>query len=283
MAFHFTPYPMLRAHDLPWPSVTQGIDRIRMHMRTLLSILFLVAALQLVAKDRVVHVVVALCDNVNQGIVKVPAGIGNGQKPGTNLYWGAGYGVKTHFDRAAEWVRVKCAPASEVHILDRAVWKHRDSAVYLVADAYDGKYIREATEDLLSYASGAKPLRIVADGHTVLAGGAADLIAYVGHDGLMDFTLNDDYPATDRKRRETIILACISKRYFAEPLRSTGADPLLWTTGLMAPEAYTLRAALEGWVKRETPAAIDERAAVAYNTYQKCGLTGARRLFATGW
>ncbi|MEO8590029.1 MAG: hypothetical protein ABI432_11700 [Flavobacteriales bacterium] len=252
-------------------------------MRSLLSLLFLFALAQLIAQDRVVHVVVALCDNVNQGIVKVPAGIGNGQKPGTNLYWGAGYGVKTHFDRAAEWVRLKCAPAVDAHILDRAVWKHRDSAVYLVADAYDGKYIREATEDLLRYASGAKPMKIIADGHAIMAGGAADLIAYVGHDGLMDFTLSEEFPATDQEHRETIILACISKRYFADALRRTGASPLLWTTGLMAPEAYTLRAALEGWVKRETAAAIDERAAVAYDTYQKCGLTGARRLFATGW
>ncbi|HMC98308.1 MAG TPA: hypothetical protein VKG92_11670 [Flavobacteriales bacterium] len=252
-------------------------------MRQILLFPFLFMVGGSTAQPRVVHVVVALCDNVNQGIVKVPAGIGNGQKPSTNLYWGAGYGVKTHFDRSSEWVRLKCGPAEDVHILDRAVWKHRDSAVYLVADAYDGKFIREATEDLLRYASGADPVRIQADGRTIAAGGSADLIAYVGHDGLMDFALSEEFPATDRKRRETIILACISKRYFAEPLRSTGASPLLWTTGLMAPEAYTLRAALEGWVRGETAAAIDERAAVAYNTYQKCGLTGARRLFATGW
>ena len=47
--------------------------------------------------QRVIHIVVALCDNQYQGIVKVPAGIGNGQDARTNLYWGAGYGVKTQF------------------------------------------------------------------------------------------------------------------------------------------------------------------------------------------
>ncbi len=121
---------------------------------------------------------------------------------------------------------------------------------------------------------------LIAEAHAIVPGWQS---GYIHGDVTATDAFVDDYPVTDQQRRETIILACISKRYFAEPLRSTGASPLLWTTGPMAPEAYTLRAALEGWVKRETPAAIDERAAVAYNTYQKCGLTGARRLFATGW
>jgi len=41
----------------------------------------------------VAHVVVALCDNVHQGIVPVPRALGNGQDPSSNLYWGARYGV----------------------------------------------------------------------------------------------------------------------------------------------------------------------------------------------
>src|SRR5687768_2778496 len=43
--------------------------------------------------SRVVHVFVALCDNEYQGIVPVPARIGNGDDPDNNLYWGAAYGV----------------------------------------------------------------------------------------------------------------------------------------------------------------------------------------------
>lgn len=253
-------------------------------MRNLpLICLFLLSYLGLHAQPRVIHVLVALCDNEHQGIVKVPPGIGNGQKASTNLYWGAGYGVKTHFDRSAEWIRVASTPATETHILDRAVWKHMDSAVYLVADAYDGRNIREATEDLLRFASGAGPLKTTADGTTINAGGAAHLVAYVGHNGLMDFSLQQDFPGTGRGTRETIILGCISKRYFAEPLRSTGAQPLLWTTGLMAPEAYTLKAALNGWVAREPNESIRERAAKAYDQYQKCGINGARRLLVSGW
>jgi hypothetical protein len=43
---------------------------------------------------RVVHVFVALADNQHQGIVPVPAKLGNGDSPLTNLYWGATFGVK---------------------------------------------------------------------------------------------------------------------------------------------------------------------------------------------
>lgn len=249
----------------------------------ILSILLATIAIPTTAGQRVVHVIVALCDNEIQGIVKVPAGIGNGQKPSTNLYWGAGYGVKTHFNRSEEWVAMNCTKPTITHILDRAIWKHRDSAVYLVADAYDGRNIREATEDLLRFASGASPERIMVRGTAILAGGGAQLIAYVGHDGLMDFVMEKVFEPMGTTTRETIILACISKRFYAPHLRHTGAQPLLWTTGLMAPEAYTLKAALNGWVRRETHEAIRERAAQAYDKYQKCGITGARRLFATGW
>ncbi|MEZ4755581.1 MAG: hypothetical protein R2817_02005 [Flavobacteriales bacterium] len=252
-------------------------------MRTTTLLLALLLFSDAMAKERVVHVLVALCDNEHQGIVKVPAGIGNGQKPGTNLYWGAGYGVRTHFDRSAEWVRVQVPSPGIPHILERVAWKHRDCAVYLVADAYDGRNIREATEDLFRYASGAGSTSLRVNDRSIPIGGGADLIAYVGHDGLMDFPLEMEFPAQDKRTRETIILACISKRYFAPHLRPTGASPLLWTTGLMAPEAYTLKAALEGWVRRETPMAVQERAAQAYNIYQKCGIAGSRRLLVTGW
>jgi hypothetical protein len=121
-------------------------------------------------------------------------------------------------------------------------------------------------------------------GSTPIAiGGEASLLAYVGHDGLMDFALGERFQGPAQNPRQAIILACISKRYFGEHLRATGAAPLLWTTGLMAPEAYTLKAALNGWVLRERPEQIQEKAAAAYDAYQKCGLNAARRLLVTGW
>ena len=99
----------------------------------------------------------------------------------------------------------------------------------------------------------------------------------------MDFDLQS-YPAQkDSKRRGAIILCCASKSYFSAPVRRGGADPILWTNGLMAPEAYVLDAALNGWIANEGGQQIRTRAAEAYNRYQRCGLKAARGLFATGW
>jgi len=57
---------------------------------------------------------------------------------------------------------------------------------------------------------------------------------YVGHDGFMDFQIAPIAGTRGDKPRQTIILACASKVYFAPYIRQTGAEPLLWTTGLMA-------------------------------------------------
>ena len=99
----------------------------------------------------------------------------------------------------------------------------------------------------------------------------------------MDLQLPSVQQKANDLHRQAIILASASKAYFAGPLRASGAHPLLWTTGLMAPEAYTLKSAIDGWILNEPAAQVRERAAAAYHKYQNCGLNAARRLFATGW
>jgi hypothetical protein len=118
---------------------------------------------------------------------------------------------------------------------------------------------------------------------TISIGGSAQMIAYVGHDGLMEFSLDKFPQKKNDKKRETIILSCISKKYFRYGIEQSGASPLLWSTGLMSPEAYTLEAALAGWLKNETPEQIRTRASAAYHKYQKCGIKAATRLLVTGW
>lgn len=236
---------------------------------------------------RTVHVFVALADNQHQGIVPVPAKLGNGEDAERNLYWGSAYGVKTFFARSADWARISCGERPKAQILERCVFKHRATNVYLVADAYRGVEIRQAILDFLSSAAGEGPESINAAGSSGTVAlpirGGANLVAYVGHDGLMDFQL----PLFPRKKNEThrdaVLLACASKQYFAEPVRASGAYPLLWTTGLMAPEAYTLKSALDGWIAGETHEQIRDRAAGAYDKYQKCGLRAAHRLLVSGW
>ena len=49
---------------------------------------------------------------------------------------------------------------------------------------------------------------------------------------------------------------------------------------LMASEAYTLKAALDGWIARESAEQIRQRAVAAYSKYQKTNLPAAERLFS---
>jgi len=235
----------------------------------------------------VIHIFVALCDNVNQGIVPVSASLGNGDNPTTNLYWGAAFGVRTFFNRTKDWELVSEIKNPGPAILARSIFKRKDRDVFIVADAYRGKEIAQATWDFLQAASGHPGDAIeVAHGSRKFkfnSGGSAELVAYTGHDGLMDFKLQSTPQSQDDRKRKAIILACYSKHYFTEPLRRTGAEPLLWTTNLMAPEAYILSAAIEGWLRSETDEQIRLRAAKAYSSYQKSGLKGANKLFATGW
>ncbi|HEU4416675.1 MAG TPA: hypothetical protein VFT65_17935 [Candidatus Angelobacter sp.] len=236
---------------------------------------------------RTIHVFVALADNKSQGIVPVAAVLGNGDDPQRNLYWGSAYGVKTYFARNADWQLVSSGVRPKPEILERCIFRHRTQNVYLVADAYRGNRIQQAIIDFLEASAGGdvQAVSIESAGRklSLNAGGGADLLAYAGHDGLMDFRLSALAQRRNDRPRDAIILACISKSYFAAALRATGAHPLIWTTGLMAPEAYTLKSAIDGWMAHESGDQVRERAAAAYSKYQKCGIKGARRLLVTGW
>jgi hypothetical protein len=234
---------------------------------------------------RIVHVFVALADNEHQGIVPVPAKLGNGEDAERNLYWGSAYGVKTFFSRSADWSRVSCGAKPKAEVLERCVFKYRAANVYLVADAYRGIAIRQAIVDFLDAAAGDGAETIVLpDGATKLPiRGRANLVAYVGHDGLMDFQLPKLPQKMNDEHRDAVILACASKQFFGDAVRASGADPLIWTTGLMAPEAYTLKSLLDGWIAGESHEQIRDRAAAAYDKYQKCGVRAAHRLLVSGW
>ena len=231
----------------------------------------------------VIHVFVALADNVNQGIVPVSATLGNGDNSATNLYWGAAFGIRTFFSKNKDWELLSVTPNPNASILERCIFKHRRASLLLVADAYRGKEISQTTSDFLEAAAGKPGEKLKARDVEFHTAGSADLVAYIGHNGLMDFRLQSHPQRRDERQRRAIILACASKQYFASALQQTGATPLLWTTNLMAPEAYVLSAAIDGWIRKESDEQIRLRAADAYHKYQRCGVKAARGLFATGF
>ena len=153
-------------------------------------------------------------------------------------------------------------------------------SVYLVADAWDGKYIRDTVIQFLKYNAGKDVIDIKLGEKKIRAGGNAHLIVYVGHNGLMDYSniLNPE-PEPGRLPNDAIVLACMSEDYFLSRLKKLGAHPLVLTTGLMAPEAYSLDAAIKMWAEGGDDIQVRKAAAKSYNKYQKTGLKAAERLF----
>lgn len=229
------------------------------------------------ADTKSIHITVALCDNKYQGIVPVPAKLGNGQDPANNLYWGALYGIKTFFKRSDEWRLLKQTKVDSL-ILERLVFKHQYKNYYLIADAYNGKHIKQATIDFLASSAGMLKDTLHINDKVIGTQGHAELLAYIGHDGLMDFSLDMDFENADDRQRALIVLACYSKSYFEPYVKAANAKALVWTTGLMAPEAYTVHDAIAAYVAGASDEDIRLSAAKAYHHYQKCGLNAAKRL-----
>jgi hypothetical protein len=230
---------------------------------------------------------VALCDNKHQRIVRVPEQLGNGQDPRNNLYWGAAYGVKTFFARSPHWLAVASPARPEKKaILRRCVFrsKEKNPVTFVVADAYDGAKMRTALIDFLKAASGLQTTDIeVGDGSDAVklqADGRADMVCFVGHNGLMDITL-PGYPKNNGQPNPAcaVVLACRSCAYFTEPLRRAKCKPLITTSGLMAPEAYVLDAIVRSWAKGDSPTAVKKKAGKAYAKYQRISEEAGMRLF----
>ncbi len=230
-----------------------------------------------------IHVFVALCDNAHQGIIPVPAGIGNGQDAASNLYWGCDGGMKTFFSKSPDWKRLAAIPNPKEHILERVIFKHKTKKAFIVADAYDGEYIKQTIMDMVTASSGQAAEKVAIEGKNYIFGGGADMIGYVGHDGLMEFQLDMKITPNSGKKKDVVILSCTSSVYFRPYIQRANANPLLWTKSLMCPEVYTLKAAIDGWLVNATPASIVESAAKVYSKYQGCSVKGARTVFTTGF
>jgi hypothetical protein len=230
----------------------------------------------LLANSKLVHVIVALCDNETQGIVKVGKKIGDGNKPNENLYWGASYGIKSYFKSSKNWNLLKSEKDLNSIILERLLFKHKNTNTYLIAEAYRGSEIKKALEDYFRYTLEKYPQNQYLKENNLYD--SQKLIVYIGHNGLMDFSIEQNFNFSERK--QSIALACFSKKYFKKFIKEN-TEPILFTNGLLAPEAYILESTLETWIYSSKKDSIHLSAAKAYAKYQKCSLKAAKNLFST--
>jgi len=230
----------------------------------------------------VIHVLVALCDNESQDIVPVSASLGDGDNPKTNLYWGAAYGVKTYFSRSKLWKRISVPASDREEILERVAFEHIKTGAILIADAYQGNKIKTSISDFLAATAGIERENVQTGGKSVQIGDSSNVLVFIGHNGLMDFKMPKPETVSKNSKRDLIVLACLSKKYFEPLIEKSDSNPLLWTSNLMAPEAYILHDALEGKLIGESDEAVRTRAAKAYAKYQRISLRAAKGLLVTG-
>lgn len=240
------------------------------------------------AEVQVVHVSVALCDNASQGIIPVPAKIGDGDKPDANLYWGCSDGLKSYFKASKKWKALPAVASPRPEVLERLVFRHATRPhVYLVADAWRGREIKPCLQAFVSSAAGAvgqePPLKVKgSDGVEVELplGPQARWLAYIGHNGLMEFEVAWPDPKTAKEgettTREAIVLCCVGERYFGK----LGVPVLLTTRQLMYPGAFILHDALEAAFDGRSAAEVKSAAAQAYARNQKISVKAAVGVFA---
>lgn len=218
------------------------------------------------AADKTIGVFVALADNASQGIVPVPAPIGNGDDPERNLYWGTAEGLKGVFDKSKEWrLTDRDDDPAESDILRTRTYRHEKTGAVLSARAYRGTAIKRCMEDF----------------ETAIQQRSFDMVVFIGHNGLMDLSLPAPARAADQASvPDCIVLCCKSDSYFRSRIETAGGRPVLLTTQLMYPGAFILHAAVDGWLKGATLTEIRERAGDAYAANQRLSKKAGLGVFA---
>lgn len=235
-------------------------------------------------KPLVAEVHVPLCDNT---IIRCGnAKLGDGEHPETNLYWATTPGFGRWFARrGGGWQRVQLASADTgdpdvlaAHVYRRTVraspaWRKAGAParfeVAVVVRAWRGTAIDRALAAYARDASGG-PARTVAlaDGTTLAAGGAAQLVAWVGHNRLMDLD-TFAWPEPAATAQGTIAIACHTAAYMADVVPGASRVPLLMTRDFLFANAAPLEAAVLAFARGDGYARIRADAAAAYAGVQK--------------
>lgn len=228
------------------------------------ALIFALLIAPLSAAEKRIAVFVGLCDNATQGIVKVGAKIGDGDKPADNLYWGCTDGLRSHFKASRRWKLEKSELATgDERILERLTFRHVSGDAVLVAEAWRGSKLKDCYEAC----------------EKAMLSGENDLVAFIGHNVLMDVVI--EAPAEKAKgKTDAVVLCCVSDRYFRQRLENAGMQPVLLTTQLMYPGSFILHDALEPWLQGKARGTMRDAAGLAYAKNQKLKPAAAKGVFA---
>jgi hypothetical protein len=141
--------------------------------------------------------------------------------------------------------------------------------VYVVVHGWRGTAIDRALTAYAREVSGLDPRSIaLPDGTTVAAGGDAHLVAYSGHNRLMDL---DDFswPAPATTAHGAIAVACLTADYMEDKVPAATRVPLLMTRDFLFANAAPVEAVVLAFARGKGYAAMRKDAATAYAGVQK--------------
>jgi hypothetical protein len=246
-------------------------------------------------KPLVVEVHAPLCDNtiIQCGNAK----LGDGDNPDTNLYWSTTPGLGSWFARRdGGWTRVARQREGQtgdddilaVHAYRRmvaapAAWRAAGAPAKfeldIVIHGWRGKAIDRALSAYAADAAGGEARTIaLGDGTAITAGGAAQIIAWVGHNRLMDLE-RFDWPGPAATAKGILAIACSTAPYMQQ-LSAATRVPLLMTRDLMFANAAPLEAAVLAYVAGGGFAQIRHDATAAYAEIQRSTFQRVSGLFS---
>jgi hypothetical protein len=121
----------------------------------------------------------------------------------------------------------------------------------------------------------------IIDFEAVVLHGSYDMVVFIGHNGLMDFTLPSPTKSPNQPRRlDCVVLCCKSADYFQPRLTAAGGRPLLLTTQFMYPGSFILAAVAESWLDGAKRTQLRASAGAAYARNQKISRRAATGVFA---
>jgi hypothetical protein len=230
----------------------------------------------------------------------IPCGnskLGDGNSLDTNLYWATTPGFGAWFRRrGGGWKRVESLREKAtgdddllaVDIYHRSMktpvaWQRRGAPkqfeVYIVVNGWRGTAIDRALATYASEMSGLVPRVYPLPGGIKLnAGGDAHVIAYSGHNRLMDLAAYQ-WPSPGQRAMGFIAVACMTADYMESNVPAPTRVPLLMTRDYLFANAAPVEAVLLTLLRGEGYQAMRVNAAAAYARVQDTSATRVQGAF----
>jgi len=215
-----------------------------------------------------------------------PRPLADGNNPKTNLYWGALFGIETHFANAAGWRRAYTDNGDGAGIIRRVVFQRRAEPtvawrargvtksfdVYVLANAWPSSRIVDSMEQPLRDALCGEVVALPVDGRTLQFAGASAVVGYVGQNHMLD-EYWDPFAALgdcSSERQVGVFYLCPrSAVVLHKPVVNHGLYSVLFTRSAVTPEAYLVDGMFKALLSGELGDGFVADAAAEYARYQK--------------